>query len=76
MAVYASGTATSEGAPVFTDGDCDGVAGPLTFKSDACGTVTVLPPAATDCEADGSICAGDGRPLSNKLEVTVPGPDG
>ena len=74
MAVYASGTATSEGAPVFTD--CDGVAGPVTFKPDACGTVTVLLPVTTDCEADGSICAGDGRPLSNKLEVTVPGPDG
>ena len=70
MAVYASGTATSEGAPVFTDSDCDGVAGPLTFKSDACGTVTVLLPATTDCEADGSICAGDGRPTAGRCQTS------
>ena len=30
----------------------------------------------TDCAADGAVCTGDGRMLSNRLEITVPGPGG
>ena len=36
--------------------------------------VTVVPLVTTDCEAQGSICTGDARMLSNRLEITVSGP--
>ena len=38
--------------------------------------VTIVLPITTDCEAEGAICAGDGRMLSNRLELTVSGPGG
>ena len=38
------------------------------------GDVTVVLPATTDCEADGAVCADDGRMLSEGLEITVSGP--
>ena len=38
------------------------------------GTVTIVLPATTDCDADGAVCTDDGRMLSNRLEITVPGP--
>ena len=38
------------------------------------GTVTIVLPVTTDCNADGAVCTDDGRILSNRLEVTVPGP--
>ena len=38
------------------------------------GAVTVLLPATEDCDADGAICAEDGRMLSNRSEATVAGP--
>ena len=38
--------------------------------------VTIVLPVTTDCTAQGAICTGDRRPLSNRLEVTVPGPPG
>ena len=34
--------------------------------------VLVLPPTA-DCAVEGAVCTGDGRPLSSRLEITVPG---
>ena len=40
------------------------------------GTVTIVLPVTTDCTAPGAICTGDRRPLSNRLEITVPGPPG
>ena len=40
------------------------------------GDVTVVLPVTTDCAAQGAICTGDGRPLSNRLEITVSGPSG
>ena len=40
------------------------------------GDVTIVLPATTDCNAQGAICTGDGRPLSNRLEITVSGPGG
>ncbi len=36
--------------------------------------VTIALPVTTDCTAQGAICTGDRRPVSNRLEVTVPGP--
>ena len=43
-------------------------------SSDA--AVTIVLPVTEDCTAEGAICTEDRRPLSNRLEVTVPGPDG
>ena len=40
------------------------------------GAVTIVLPVTTDCTAQGAICTGGRRPLSNRLEVTVPGPPG
>ena len=36
--------------------------------------VTIVLPATTDCGAQGAICTGDDRKLSNRLELTVRGP--
>ena len=41
-------------------------------SSDA--VVTIVLPATEDCEAEGAICTGDGRMLSNRVELTVGGP--
>ena len=38
------------------------------------GTVTIVLPATTDCDAQGAVCTEDGRMLSGRLEFTVPGP--
>ena len=40
------------------------------------GDVTIVLPITEDCDAQGAICTGDGRPLSNRLEITVSGPTG
>ena len=40
------------------------------------GDVTIVLPITEDCDAQGAICTGDGRPLSNRLEITVSGPSG
>ena len=40
------------------------------------GDVTIVLPITEDCTADGAVCTGDGRPLSNRLEITVSGPGG
>ena len=40
------------------------------------GTGTVVLPPTTDCQATGALCTDDGRKLSNRLEISVPGPDG
>ena len=40
------------------------------------GPVTIVLPVSTDCTAEGAICTQDGRILSNRLEITVPGPGG
>ena len=48
----------------------------ITVQPDGSGTVTIVLPATTDCEAEGAICAGDGRMLSGRLELTVSGPGG
>ena len=38
--------------------------------------VTVVLSVTTDCDAEHAICTEDGRPLSNRVELTVSGPDG
>ncbi len=46
----------------------------ITVKPQGNGDVTIELPATTDCNADGAICTGDGRMLSNSLSFTVSGP--
>ena len=48
----------------------------IVVEPDSNGDVTIVLPATTDCNAQGAICTGDGRPLSNRLELTVSGPGG
>ena len=48
----------------------------ITVSPDSNGAVTIVLPAPTDCEAEGAICTGDGRPLSERVELTVSGPNG
>ena len=44
----------------------------VTPNSDA--NVSVVLPVTTDCNADGAICTGDGRMLSEEMALTVSGP--
>ncbi len=46
----------------------------IHVRPDSDGDVTVVLPVTEDCSAQGAICTEDGRPLSNRLEVTVRGP--
>ena len=46
----------------------------IHVKPNSDGDVTVVLPVTEDCSAQGAICTGSGRPLSNHLEVTVPRP--
>ena len=48
----------------------------ITVRPNSDGAVTVVLPVTTDCTVEGAICTDDRRPLSNSLEITVPGPDG
>ena len=48
----------------------------ITVKPDGDAGVTVVLPETTDCSAQGAICTGDGRRLSNRTELTVAGPGG
>ena len=48
----------------------------ISVTPDGNGAVTVVLPTTTDCEAEGAICIRDGRMLSNRLEISVPGPSG
>ena len=48
----------------------------ITVRPDSNGAVTIVLPVTTDCNALGAVCTGDGRMLSNRLELTVSGPDG
>ncbi len=48
----------------------------ISVTPDGNGAVTIVLPPTTDCEAEGAICARDGRMLSNRLEISVPGPSG
>ena len=46
----------------------------ITVRPDGEGGVTVTLPETTDCSAQGAICTGDGRKLSNRVEFTAGGP--
>ena len=46
----------------------------ITIEPDSDAEVTVVLPVTNDCDAEGAICTGDGGALSNRLELTVPGP--
>ena len=48
----------------------------IHVRPDSNAAVTIVLPATTDCEAEGAICTGDGRPLSERVELTVSGPNG
>ena len=48
----------------------------IHVQPDGSGGVTIVLPVTTDCDAEHAICTGDGRPLSNRLELTVSGPGG
>ena len=48
----------------------------ITVRPDGDGTVAIVLPITTDCTALGAVCTGDGRKLSNRLELTVSGPNG
>ena len=46
----------------------------ISARPDSNGAVAIVLPVTTDCEADSAICTNDGRMLSNRLEIAVPGP--
>ena len=46
----------------------------ITVEPDSNGEVIVVLPVTTDCGDQGAICTGDGRMLSNRLELTVSAP--
>ena len=46
----------------------------ITVAPSGAGDVAIVLPATTDCNATGAICTADDRMLSNRLEITVPGP--
>ena len=47
----------------------------IAVKPHGTGDVVIQLPATTDCGAQGAICTGDGRMLSNSLNITVSGPE-
>ena len=48
----------------------------IEIRPTSSGDVTIVLPITTDCTADGAVCTGDGRKLSNRLEIIVSGPNG
>ena len=48
----------------------------IHVRPDGNGPVNIVLPVTTDCTAEDAICTEDRRPLSNRLEITFPGPDG
>ena len=46
----------------------------ITIEPDSDAGVTVVLPVTDDCDAQGAVCTGDGGALSNRVELTVPGP--
>ena len=48
----------------------------ITVQPDGDGTVTIVLPITIDCSAEGAVCTGDGRMLSNQVDLTVSGPNG
>ena len=48
----------------------------ITVQPSSNADVTIVLPITTDCAVQGAICTGDSRRLSDRVEVTVPGPGG
>ena len=48
----------------------------IHVRPDGNGPITIVLPVTSDCTAEGAICTEDRRPLSNRLEITVPAPGG
>ena len=46
----------------------------ITIRPDSDDAVTVVLPVTESCDADGAVCTEDGSALSNRLELTIPGP--
>ena len=46
----------------------------ITVEPDSDADVTVVLPITEGCESDGAVCTRDGTELSNRSELTVPGP--
>ena len=46
----------------------------ITVEPDSGAAVTVVLPITEDCGSDGAVCTRDGTKLSNRSELTVPGP--
>ena len=46
----------------------------ITVEPDSSATVAVVLPITENCDDQGAICTGNGRMLSNRLELTVSGP--
>ena len=47
----------------------------ITVQPEGDSDVLLALPPSGDCQAQGAVCTGDRRPLSSRLEITVPGPD-
>ena len=48
----------------------------ITVSPDSKKDITLAVPMGRDCDETGAVCTKDGRSLSNRLELSVPGPDG
>ena len=46
----------------------------ITVEPDGDGRVIITLPVTEGCDAQGAICTEDGRPMSNRVELTVNGP--
>ena len=46
----------------------------VAVRPDSNGAVSIALPVTEDCDSDGAVCTGDGRMLSSRQEITVPGP--
>ena len=51
----------------------DGARWEIEIAPDSGAEVVVALPASADCDAAGAVCTADGRPLSHRLEATIPG---
>ncbi len=47
----------------------------FTVRPSSSAAVALVLPTTLDCAAEGAVCTSDGKPLSSRLELTVPGPE-
>ena len=48
----------------------------ITVEPSGTDDVVIALPVTTDCEVQGAVCTGDGKMLSEAVDLTVAGPDG